>query len=102
MKRHILLGIATLLVACSSAPQRTILLPRPKPQWYDAIDVDINRDTLTKSKSITVHIGKRVDVVAGKIVGGGKPSIEDERYQRDRVTGKTRKIWGVLFRWKFF
>jgi len=72
---------------------------RKKP-WYQRIRLD--RAHMTTKKKMTIElIEKRADLIVGKIVSGSFLNKEDPRFMRDKVDGRGRKIWGVMFRFKF-
>ena len=57
---------------------------------------------LTDKKNLVVElVEKRAEMVVGKVVSGASLNKDDPRYQRDKVMGRGRKIWGVLFRLRF-
>lgn len=107
-------GCATQPLDSSERPKRTsgktvLMSVNPseenwqRPWWKEIIHRVLHPDHthLLDTKSISVEVvEKRGYVVAGKIAKGG-PSVDDDRYQRDKVMGRGRKIWGIAWLWKF-
>jgi len=76
-----------------------------KPWWkkllYNLSHPETTR--LTDQKNLTVEIvEKRADMIVGKVVSGTSFNKDDPRYARDKLSGNGRKIWGVVFRFRFF
>jgi len=75
-----------------------------KPFWlrllYNVVHPDHSHLAGTKNLVIEV-VEDRSEIVVGKVVSGSNLDSADARHQRDKLSGKGRRIWGMLFRLKF-